>query len=126
MPKRTSKKAAEYQARADEALANRKALVGAIGVAEEKYELQQDAVAEAQRLLNERAVEVADAYQNALDGGWTAAELKSLGITRPEVRPSKSGRSAATRPADNGHHPAAADSSNHDGIGQRAAAATSN
>ncbi|WP_102144339.1 hypothetical protein [Mycobacterium hubeiense] len=95
--KRISKKAAEYQARADEALANRTALVGAIGAAEEKYEQQRDKVAEEQRILEERAAEVADAYNNALEGGWTATELKELGITRPDAKPSKSSKNSTPK-----------------------------
>lgn len=87
MAKRSTKKA-EYQARADEAIraqmSARKALVGAIGAAEEKFDQQQQIVAEAQKILHERATEVADAYAKAIAGGWTAAELKELGIIRPE------------------------------------------
>ena len=95
--RQTSKKAAEYAARADEALAQRKALVSAIGAAEEKYEQQQDAVAEAQSKLDELATEVADAYNNAIDGGWTAAELKALGITKPDAKPAKSPKSSSSK-----------------------------
>lgn len=100
MARRSSKKA-EYQARAEEAiraqLATRKTLVGAIGTAEEKYDQQQEAVVEAQRLLDERAADVAEAYNKALDGGWTAAELKDLGIARPEGKPTKSSKTSTPK-----------------------------
>lgn len=118
MPRRSSKKA-EYQARADEAiraqLANRKALVGAIGTAEEKYDQQQEAVTEAQRVLDERAAEVAEAYNKALDGGWTAAELKDLGITRPEAKPSKSPKTSASKTGSTGDASGHPSTDNHNG-----------
>ncbi|MEN4464513.1 hypothetical protein LT337_31995 (plasmid) [Mycolicibacterium fortuitum] len=119
MPRSTSKKA-QYQAAADKAirdqLAQRKALVGAIGTAEEKYEQQQKTVADAQQQLEVLANEVADAYNNAIEGGWTAAELKGLGISRPDAKPTKakSSSSKAANSADNSgssHNPQTTDNS---------------
>lgn len=128
MPRRSSKKA-EYQARAEEAiraqLANRKSLVGAIGTAEEKYEQQQEAVTEAQRVLDERAAEVAEAYNKALDGGWTAAELKDLGIARPEGKPSKSPKSSAPKSGSTGDASPDPRTDNHDGADNHAASSGS-
>ncbi|OKH79718.1 hypothetical protein EB73_34700 [Mycobacterium sp. SWH-M3] len=104
MPRSTSKKA-KYQAAADKAirdqLAQRKALVGAIGAAEERYEQQQKTVAEAQQQLEVLAGDVADAYNNALEGGWTATELKSLGISRPDAKPTKATKGGGTKSANN-------------------------
>lgn len=120
MPRSTSKKA-KYQAAADKAirdqLAHRKALVGAIGAAEEKYEQQQNTVAEAQQQLDVLASEVADAYNTAIEGGWTAAELKGLGINRPDAKPTKakSGGSKTAHSADNsGSSPDAPSTDNSD------------
>lgn len=90
---RTASKKTQYQAAAEKAIRDqlkaRKELVGKIGDAEEAYEKQREAVEDAQKLLDTRASEFAQAYNAALDGGWTVAELKDLGITRPDAKAAK-------------------------------------
>lgn len=117
MPRSASKKA-QYQARADEAmkaqLAHRKELVGAIGAAEEKRDNHVAVLAEAQRKLDELNNDVVTAYANAIDGGWTEAELKQLDITRPDAKPSKQAKKPASKPPDP-HTDGAAESHHHDG-----------
>jgi hypothetical protein len=110
MARSTSKKT-EYEARAEEAMKARKALVGAIGDAESKYDKQLAAVTEAQRKLDELALAVAAAYDNAVEGGWTAGELKQLNITRLDAKPSKPAKKLTTKPADS-DKPAAPQSNN--------------
>lgn len=96
MPKRTTKKSL-YKAKATEAIAARAALVEAIGAAEEKYDAQLKVVADAQAKLDALTSDVATAYDDAVDGGWTAAELKDLGIARPAAKPSKPVRSSGPK-----------------------------
>lgn len=100
---RTASKKTQYQAAAEKAIRDqlkaRKELVGKIGDAEEAYEKQREAVEDAQKLLDTRASEFAQAYNAALDGGWTVTELKDLGITRPDAKsakPSKNSPSAGS------------------------------
>lgn len=100
MPRSTSKKS-QYQARADELiraqLARRKALIGAIGEAEQKYDQQLKVVTEAQEQLDARCADIAEAYNNAIDGGWTAAELKGFGINRPDSKPQKTPKNSTAK-----------------------------
>lgn len=109
---RTASKKTQYQAAAEKAIRDqlkaRKELVGKIGDAEEAYEKQSEAVEDAQKLLDTRASEFARAYNAALNGGWTVAELKDLGITRPDAKtakPSKNSPSAGSKTSDAGDPP---------------------
>lgn len=96
---RTASKKTQYQAAAEKAIRDqlkaRKELVGKIGDAEEAYEKQREAVEDAQKLLDTRASEFAQAYNAALDGGWTVAELKDLGITRPDAKAAKPSKNSS-------------------------------
>lgn len=100
MPRSTRKKS-EYEARANELiraqLAQRKALIGAIGDAEEKYDQQLKVVTEAQRQLDARSADIAEAYSNAIEGGWTAAELKGFGINRPDSKTVKTAKNSTAK-----------------------------
>lgn len=111
---RTASKKTQYQAAAEKAIRDqlkaRKELVGKIGDAEEAYEKQREAVEDAQKLLDTRAAEFAQAYNAAIDGGWTVAELKDLGITRPDAKaakPSKNSPAAGGSKASDAGDPAA-------------------
>lgn len=60
-------------------------------------------VADAQRALDEAIRADRAAYEAAVKGGWTPAELREVGISEPGKQPRRS-RPRSTKPAAPAHH----------------------
>lgn len=90
-----------------ESISDRADLVGNIGEAAANLEAQvkvsdelEKKKAESDAKVNELAAELVAAYDSAIAGGWTAAELKQLDVDKPDV---KSAIKAATENLANSH-----------------------
>ncbi|SKK35937.1 hypothetical protein [Mycobacteroides abscessus] len=110
MPKQTSKKStmkAKAQKLLRESISDRSDLVGNIGEAAANLEAQvkvSDELAkkkaDSDARVNELAGALVAAYESAIAGGWTEAELKQLDVDKPDV---KSAIKAATESLANSH-----------------------
>lgn len=96
MPKQTSKKStfkAAAQKLLRDSISDRADLVGNIGEAAANLEAQvkvsdelDKKKADSDAKVNELASELVAAYDTAIAGGWTVAELKKIGVDKPDAK----------------------------------------